>query len=601
MEQCQRNSSHLFQRHAPFVAGNRRLREPQIQGYEALRSHFAAEREPALVQIPVGCGKTGLMALLPFGIANGRALLVAPNVTIRETIFQAVDTASDTCFWRRAGVAPVGVEGPFAARIDSTAQLTDCIESHFVVTNVQQIGTSRNRWLGRFPHDFFDMILIDEGHHNPAASWRRLIDHFTDAKVVSLTATPFRSDGAALIGKPVYRYSFLRAMCRGYIKRLRAVHVQPRELAFTFCDEPQEVSLTDVMRLREEVWFSRGVALAPECNRHIVRTSIAECEKLRQARLIKHQIIAAACSVHHAGEIARLYREAGYIAEEIHSGQPKSQRQNVLARLKDGRLDVIVQVEMLGEGFDHPPLSVAAVFRPFRSLSPYVQFVGRIMRTVRQSSPNDPDNCGVVVSHVGLNTERHWSEFRSLDKQDQDLWAGLAGGGDVTPSASSSQAGLPREFSPDMLVSSEILGEFRESLFGHVSGSEAQQPLPLSDNASSIAGPQQRRQEARTLLQERVNDSVRETLWTTRLSGTGWQIGRRFAFVRRQNNWAATRQWTYIELNKRIGRRPAPGKEWSLNEIEQALDVLPDVRQEIVKKLQSCFRRKETWPRSARF
>jgi hypothetical protein len=90
-------------------------------------------------------------------------------------------------------------------------------------------------------------------------------------------------------------------------------------------------------------------------------------------------------------------------------------------------------------------------------------------------------------------------------------------------------------------------------------------------------------------------------LWAAQLSGTGWQIGQRFAFLRRQNNWAATRLWTYRELNSCIGRRPAQGKEWTLEEIEQALHVLPDVRREITKKLKSCFRRKETWPRSGIF
>ena len=52
-------------------------------------------------------------------------------------------------------------------------------------------------------------------------------------------------------------------------------------------------------------------------------------------------------------------------------------QEQVLADLRSGKLDCIVQVQMLGEGFDHPPLSVAAIFRPFASLSPYIQFVGR--------------------------------------------------------------------------------------------------------------------------------------------------------------------------------------------------------------------------------
>jgi len=167
------------------------------------------------------------------------------------------------------------------------------------------------------------------------------------------------------------------------------------------------------------------VALAEQCNRHIVAASIEQCEKQWAGNGTKHQIIAAACSVDHARQVAELYRQAGYHAEEIHSEQPKRQQQNVLARLKSGKLDAILQVQMLGEGFDHPPLSIAAVFRPFRSLAPYVQFVGRIMRVMRQGCPGNADNCGAVVSHVGLNTERHWQDFRLLDKSDQSLWAGL--------------------------------------------------------------------------------------------------------------------------------------------------------------------------------
>lgn len=160
----------------PYVLNNPRLREPQQQAYIQIAEHFTASREPVLVQIPVGCGKTGLMSILPFGISKGRVLIVAPNVTIREAIFEAVDSASPKCFWRAAGVSRVMPSGPFAAKIDgSDALLSDCTNSHFVVTNVQQLATSKNRWLAQFPQDYFDMVLIDEGHHNAAKSWTRRV------------------------------------------------------------------------------------------------------------------------------------------------------------------------------------------------------------------------------------------------------------------------------------------------------------------------------------------------------------------------------------------------------------------------------------------
>lgn len=53
------------------IAGNPGLREPQIDGYGAIAEHFANASDPAYVQMPVGCGKTGLMGLAPFGVSRG--------------------------------------------------------------------------------------------------------------------------------------------------------------------------------------------------------------------------------------------------------------------------------------------------------------------------------------------------------------------------------------------------------------------------------------------------------------------------------------------------------------------------------------------------
>jgi DNA repair protein RadD len=66
---------------------------------------------------------------------------------------------------------------------------------------------------------------------------------------------------------------------------------------------------------------------------------------------------------------------------------------------------------MLGEGFDHPKLSVAAIFRPFKTLAPYIQFVGRIMRVVVQNDPTHPNNVGHIVTHLGMNLDERLKEF----------------------------------------------------------------------------------------------------------------------------------------------------------------------------------------------
>jgi hypothetical protein len=75
---------------------------------------------------------------------------------------------------------------------------------------------------------------------------------------------------------------------------------------------------------------------------------------------------------------------------------------------------------MLGEGFDHPYLAVAAVFSIFASLSPFVQFVGRIMRVIKQNAPGDPLNYGSVVFHAGANTVKAWEDFKDFAEADQE-------------------------------------------------------------------------------------------------------------------------------------------------------------------------------------
>src|SRR5918996_785841 len=149
--------------------GNVNLRVPQIAGYDAARDYFAEGGHKAVEQIPVGCGKMGLITLLPFGIARGRVLVIAPNLTIKRQLRDALDVTSQECFYRKVG-----------------------------------------------------------------ASWQSVFGRFPDARVLSLTATPFRSDDQPVEGEVIHRYTFRDAMQRGYIKDIQSVNVAPSEIFFTY-------------------------------------------------------------------------------------------------------------------------------------------------------------------------------------------------------------------------------------------------------------------------------------------------------------------------------------------------------------------------------
>jgi DNA repair protein RadD len=289
------------------------------------------------------------------------------------------------------------------------------------VANIQQFSGPRNKWYEALPNDYFDMILVDEGHHNVADTWTRLFEYFAGAKVVSFTATPMRSDGQVVAGERVYRFGYARSMIMGFISQIDALFVKPTELTFTVEGETKTLGIDEIMEMREKDWFSRGVAMSEECNRSIVNASIQQLHHVRSLGSPR-QLIAVACSIRHATQVAALYREHGLRVEILHSQLNDDERSRIEATLRSGLTDVVVQVNILGEGYDLPTLSVAAMFRPYRSLSPYVQFVGRILRLAQPDVPYSPANHVYLVSHVGLNDERWWSDFTNFDKDDQEFF-----------------------------------------------------------------------------------------------------------------------------------------------------------------------------------
>jgi DNA repair protein RadD len=404
------------------IVGNLALREPQVHGYHRIRDHFAHKQTPGYVQLPVGCGKTGLMGLTPFGgVSKGRVLIVVPNLTIRKTVLRELDVSDPNCFYNKRGVfRPTA--GPYVSELKTGANIHDCDDAHMVVANIQQFAGPTNKWFEKLPVDYFQMILVDEGHHNVAETWRRLFDYFKEAVVVSFTATPMRSDGQQVSGERLYSFSYKQSMLMGFIAPIDAIYVKPEEITFTAQGDTRTLSLKQVLEMREEDWFSKGIALSETCNRNIANAAVDRLRELRKSGTPR-QIIAVACSIRHAEQVCGLFREHGLRVEVLHSNLKQERRDEIEAGLRTGLTDVVVQVQMLGEGYDLPTLAVAAVFRPYRSLSPYIQFVGRILRLAVPETPSSPANRVCLVSHVGLNDERWWTDFQRFDEGDQLYFA----------------------------------------------------------------------------------------------------------------------------------------------------------------------------------
>lgn len=459
----------FFQSVQANILENPQLREPQKEAYAKLYDFFKAGNREALVQLPVGCGKSGVACIAPFGIAEGRVLVITPNLTIRDEMKNNLDITNLKCFLKRSGtLSAVDMHsGPYVATLDTgNTSVTD--DSHFVVTNVQQLATNPEKWLAKFSHDYFDMIIVDEAHHGAANSWQKIYAHFPSAKIINLTATPFRSDAKELGGERIYRYPFRSAMAKGYIKNITAVYVSPQEVELTFKGEQnaKTITLEELLKLKEEDWFSRGIAMSDRCNESIVDNSLEKLEFLRNGSSIKHQLIAVAMSIPHAEKIRLLYEERNYEAAVIHSKMSDVDQASVLKRLRNNELDVIINVFKLGEGFDHPQLSVAAIFRPYRTLSPYLQFVGRIMRVNVQNAPRNPDNYGFIVTHAGMNLDSLLEQFKLFEKDDEEFWARInAGLEPEDPPLPRGEGGGRQNIKAPMVVHGEVVDSLFEEVF----------------------------------------------------------------------------------------------------------------------------------------
>lgn len=419
---------HYFETANPFIYNNSALREPQIQGYYKVYEHFAVrkKRTHAIVVLPTGVGKTGLIGLLPFHNCEGRALIITPQLTIKDTIVDSLNPDNPESFWYKRKIFKRVDETPNLVEFEKGVNREILDSASIVVLNIHKLQVRLDSSpLNYLPKDYFDMIIIDEAHHSTANTWVETINHFDKAKVVKLTGTPIRTDGVELAGELVYKYKLSQAMAKGYVKSLRNIEYIPEKLFLTVDkDESKKYTVDELLELglRDEDWIRRSVAFSKECSESVVKESIKLLEVKRgNSSAVPHKIIAVACSINHAEQIKQMYVEKGYRAEVIHSRQTLEKQNEIKQDIENHRLDVIIHVAMLGEGYDHLYLSVAAIFRPFRNELPYEQFIGRVLRVIpEKEAEKADDNIADIVSHHNLQLAELWKKYK-IELQESEV------------------------------------------------------------------------------------------------------------------------------------------------------------------------------------
>ncbi|EMM77504.1 DEAD/DEAH box helicase [Leptospira santarosai] len=623
----------------PFIESNPNLRLPQIESYVALRDFWKSRdgnRELSVI-LPVGCGKTGSITLTPFAFKSQRTLVIAPSLKISEQLCSNFDPTHPDYFYRRFGIT-TGTKFPEPVEIrGETANRKDLDLADVVITNIHQIQGLENRWIQTLPNDYFDLIIFDEGHHSLASTWQLLKEKFSKAYIINFTATPERADGKKMTGRIIYSFPIAKAVMMGYVKNLKGLVLNPQTLKYVRIEDgvEVEVELEEVIRLGDnESDFRRSILTSEETLNTIVKTSIQELDKIRiETNDHRPKIIASALNFAHCKQIVEAYKANGKRCDMVHSKLDSQVNERIYRKLESHQLDVIVQVKKLGEGFDHPFLSVAAVFSIHATLSPFVQFIGRIMRTIDQN-PLHPLNKGTVVFHAGANIARRWSDFKEFSQADQEYFDTLfpLDGLDFSNSTAleiipeidnmfseeaKSPSSLVKTFGTLNTLNSEEASPFEKSEFSYASsniiikeqnGMEFEE-IPLIENSveaheaietlkklgfnsdqvkkamdypSVVTTKMKKRQETRFNLNESVKAEVMQILSSKNLKPNDFDLDSKY---RRKNNFTVLKSVFDISVNKLVGSRSENRSELSQEELDLIESKFEEISASVQEKI----------------
>lgn len=315
---------------------------------EALDAHRSV-----LAVLATGLGKTVIFSHLAKGYLDiGRRVLVLAHRD--ELIRQAAEKLASV-----TGQAP-GIEMG-ESRIDEGGFLRPPV----VVSSVQSMCRP-DRARKFHPHEF-GLLIIDEAHHAPAASYQVIIAYFKynpDLRIVGLTATPKRADEAAMgqvFDSVAYEFGIEQAIDDGWLVPIRQRAVVVEGLDFSAVKSiAGDLSAEQLDKiLSEEETIHRSVVPLVELASN--RQTLVFCSSVNHARLVSAMI--------------DRYRHAS--SASLDGSTPPDVRRETVQRFATRKLQFLCNCGLFLEGFDAPVTEVVAMLRPTKSLALYTQVLGR--------------------------------------------------------------------------------------------------------------------------------------------------------------------------------------------------------------------------------
>lgn len=340
------------------------LRPYQQKAKEAVFEQWENGTRRTLLVLPTGCGKTIVFAKITEDcVRHGdRVLILAHRGELLEQAADKIHKATGL------GCAVEKAE-------------ESCQGSWFriVVGSVQTL--MREKRLGRFPADYFNTIIIDEAHHCISDSYQRVLQHFPEAHVLGVTATPDRGDMRNLgqyFETLAYEYTLPKAIKEGYLCPIKALTI------------PLKIDMSSVSIQAGD--FKAGdisTALDPYLER-IAQEMEKYCRDKKTVVFLP--------LVKTSQKFRDILNGHGFQAAEVNGDS--QDRSEVLEAFEKGNYNVLCNSMLLTEGWDCPSVDCVVVLRPTKVRSLYCQMVGRGTRL-------SPGKDHLLLLDFLWHTERH--------------------------------------------------------------------------------------------------------------------------------------------------------------------------------------------------
>lgn len=317
------------------------LRPYQTLAKEKVVSEWEKGVKKTLLVLPTGTGKTIVFSkIIEQCVREGKKVLILAHRG--ELLEQAADKLS------KATGLQCAVE-----KAENT-----CIGSFFrvVVGSIQSF--TRQKRLNQFKEDYFDIIIVDEAHHAVSDSYLRVLNHFTKANVLGVTATADRSDMKNLgvyFDSLAYEYTLPKAIKEGFLVPIKAQTI------------PLKIDITSVPTQAGDYKVGElGTALDP-----YLYQIADEMAKI----CINRKTVVFLPLVKTSQKFTEILQERGFKAVEVNGSS--QDRTEILKEFEGGKYNIICNSMLLTEGWDCPSVDCIVVLRATKSRPLYSQMVGR--------------------------------------------------------------------------------------------------------------------------------------------------------------------------------------------------------------------------------